>query len=67
VDAVTQQMGSCKVLVVEANSRNESEHWDLVMCGISCCCPAEGQRPLLADLNAKSCSENAHLFSSQEK
>lgn len=64
MDAVIQHVGSCEVLVVEAHGTTEREHCDLAACGISCCCPAEGQRPQLGDLNAKSC---IHLFSSQEK
>lgn len=62
MDAVIQHVGSCKVLTVEARSTTEHGHCDLAVCGISHCCPADGQK--LGDLNAKS---HVYLFSSQKK
>lgn len=67
MDAVIQHVGACKVLEAAAHCASEREHGDLGTCGQSCRCPAEGQRPVLADPNAKSCCENVALLSSQEK
>lgn len=67
MDAVIQQAGACKVLEAAAHHTSVCKHSDLHTCGQSCRCPAEGQRPVRADPNAKSCCENLDFFSSQEK
>lgn len=56
MDAVIQRVDLCKVLMVDVHGTTEHEHCDLAGCGTSCCCPAEGRRTVLGNLNANSCT-----------